>query len=274
MDLTGDGVMHEGRWSTRLGLPGIPGLAEDVMVARDLLLLEETGGALPRRPPVDRAQPAISCARRKARGLAVTCEVTPHHLVLTDRAVAETGFDPNSKMNPPLRADERPRGAARRPRRRHDRRHRHRPRAAPRRREGSSSSSRRSGSSASRPRWRSASTGWCAPELHRPVAAGRAAHRAAARRACSASPGGTLARRQRRPTSRCSTSSARSTVDPARFRSQVAQHAVRAAGACAAPRSPRSSAGASSTASTEPLRAGPVRCEIPRMRARRPEPRA
>ena len=44
LDLTADGVMHEGEWSTRLGLPGIPGLAEDVMVARDLLLLAETGG--------------------------------------------------------------------------------------------------------------------------------------------------------------------------------------------------------------------------------------
>jgi dihydroorotase len=96
--------MHEGEWSTRLGLAGIPGAAEDVMVARDLLLLAETGG----RYHVAHLSTAGSLdlvRAAKARGLPVTCEVTPHHLLLTDRAVADTGFDTNTKMKPPLRAE-------------------------------------------------------------------------------------------------------------------------------------------------------------------------
>jgi dihydroorotase len=104
LDLTADGVMHEGEWSTRLGLAGIPGAAEDVMVARDLLLLAETGG----RYHVAHLSTAGSLdlvRAAKARGLPVTCEVTPHHLLLTDRAVADTGFDTNTKMKPPLRAE-------------------------------------------------------------------------------------------------------------------------------------------------------------------------
>ena len=102
--LSADGVMHEGEWSTRLGLAGIPGAAEDVMVARDLLLLAETGG----RYHVAHLSTAASLdlvRAAKARGLPVTCEVTPHHLLLTDRAVADTGFDTNTKMKPPLRAE-------------------------------------------------------------------------------------------------------------------------------------------------------------------------
>ena len=55
LDLSGDGVMHEGEWSTRLGVPGIPGAAEDVMVARDLLLVEVTGGRYHVRTPRPRA---------------------------------------------------------------------------------------------------------------------------------------------------------------------------------------------------------------------------
>ena len=104
LDLSADGVMHEGEWSTRLGLAGIPGAAEDVMVARDLLLLAETGG----RYHVAHLSTAASLdlvRAARARGLPVTCEVTPHHLLLTDRAVADTGFDTNTKMKPPLRAE-------------------------------------------------------------------------------------------------------------------------------------------------------------------------
>ncbi len=103
LDLTGDGVMHEGEWSTRLGLPGIPGLAEDVMVARDLLLAEDTGG----RYHVAHLSTAKSLAmvrEAKSRGQAVTCEVTPHHLLLTDREVAESLFSTAFKMKPPLRS--------------------------------------------------------------------------------------------------------------------------------------------------------------------------
>jgi dihydroorotase len=103
LDLTGDGVMHEGRWSACCGMPGIPGLAEEVMVARDLLLLEETGGRY-HVAHLSTARSLRLVREARARGLAVTCEVTPHHLVLTDQAVIDSGFDPRWKMNPPLRS--------------------------------------------------------------------------------------------------------------------------------------------------------------------------
>lgn len=104
LHLSGGGVMHEGEVATRLGLPGIPGLAEEVMVARDLLLLVETGG----RYHVSHLSTArcLELVREgKRRGLGVTCEASPHHLLLTDRAVADTHFSTNVKMNPPLRAE-------------------------------------------------------------------------------------------------------------------------------------------------------------------------
>jgi dihydroorotase len=104
LDLTGEGVMHEGEWSTRLGLPGIPGVSEDVVVARDILLAEETGG----RYHVQHLSTARSLElvrRAKARGLPVTCEVTPHHLLLTDREVSASGFSTDAKMKPPLRSE-------------------------------------------------------------------------------------------------------------------------------------------------------------------------
>ena len=100
-NLTGDGVMHEGKWSTILGLKGAPALAEEVAVARDLLLAEATGAAV----HVCHASTAgtVELIRQaKQRGVQVTAEATPHHLVLTDEAVA--GYDPNTKVNPPLRS--------------------------------------------------------------------------------------------------------------------------------------------------------------------------
>ncbi len=103
-DLSGGGVMHEGEWSTKLGLPGWPAAAEEVVVARDLVLLATSGG----RYHVAHLSTAGSLdlvRQGKARGLPVTCEVTPHHLLLTDDAVAETGFSTNVKMNPPLRSE-------------------------------------------------------------------------------------------------------------------------------------------------------------------------
>jgi dihydroorotase len=104
LDLSGDGVMHEGEWSARSGMPGIPGLAEDVMVARDLLLVEETGGRY-HLAHMSTARTTGLVRDAKRRGLPVTCEATPHHLLLTDRTVHESGFDAQYKMNPPLRAD-------------------------------------------------------------------------------------------------------------------------------------------------------------------------
>ncbi|HYN23199.1 MAG TPA: dihydroorotase, partial [Thermoanaerobaculia bacterium] len=104
LNLTGKGVMHEGEWSTKLGLPGIPGSAEDVMVARDLILTEDTRG----RYHVAHLSTARSLAmvgRARAQGLRVTCEVAPHHLILTDEEVAKSGFSTNTKMKPPLRSE-------------------------------------------------------------------------------------------------------------------------------------------------------------------------
>jgi dihydroorotase len=105
LDLSAGGVMHEGEESARLGLEGIPGAAEDVMVARDLLLVEETGG----RYHVAHLSTARSLELvRQARktGLPVTCEVTPHHLILTDAEVGRTEFSTQTKMKPPLRPEE------------------------------------------------------------------------------------------------------------------------------------------------------------------------
>lgn len=102
-NLSVGGVMHEGAVSTRLGLKGIPSLAEEVMVARDLQLAEETGARihichLSTKGSVEMVRAA------KKRGVKVTAEATPHHLVLTDEEV--TGFDPVTKVNPPLRSSE------------------------------------------------------------------------------------------------------------------------------------------------------------------------
>jgi dihydroorotase len=94
------GVMHEGRVSTELGLHGIPAQAEDIMIARDIALAELTGGRL-HIAHVSTAGAVRLVHDAKARGLRVTSEVTPHHLLLTDEAVR--GYDANTKMYPPLR---------------------------------------------------------------------------------------------------------------------------------------------------------------------------
>ncbi len=104
MELTGKGVMHEGEWSTRLGLAGIPGLAEDLMVGRDLLLLAETGGKY-HVAHLSTGRSLDLVRQAKKRGLDATCEVTPHHLLLTDREIGERGFSTNLKMNPPRRSE-------------------------------------------------------------------------------------------------------------------------------------------------------------------------
>jgi len=103
--LVGKGVMNEGPTATRLGLKGAPAQAEDVMVLRDLSLLELTGGRL-HICHVSTAGSVRAIRDAKRRGLPVTAEVTPHHLVLTDEDVAASDYDPDFKMNPPLRSAE------------------------------------------------------------------------------------------------------------------------------------------------------------------------
>lgn len=101
--LAAGGVMHEGEWSLRLGLRGIPALAEESDAARDCALAELTGARVHLAHVSTRG--AIDAVRRaKERGARVTCEVAPHHFTLTDAACE--GFDTNTKMNPPLRSRE------------------------------------------------------------------------------------------------------------------------------------------------------------------------
>jgi dihydroorotase len=99
--LVGDGVINEGPVSTRLGLPGNPGVAEAVHVARDLMLAELTGAHL-HVAHVSTAAAVELIRRAREGGVHVTAEVTPHHLTLTDEA--SLGFDTNTKMAPPLRS--------------------------------------------------------------------------------------------------------------------------------------------------------------------------
>ncbi len=102
VQLAGGGAMHEGAWSSRLGLPGVPVAAEEAMVARDIALVRLTGGRL-HFLHLSTAGSVELVRRAKAEGLSVSAEVTPHHLVLTDAACA--GYDPIFKVSPPLRAD-------------------------------------------------------------------------------------------------------------------------------------------------------------------------
>ncbi len=103
--LSEGGVMHEGYYSTVLGLKGAPSASEEIHVARDLILAEMTGGRIHIAHLSTRG--SLELVRRaRERGVRVTAEVTPHHFSLTDAAVAETGYDTNTKMNPPLRGEE------------------------------------------------------------------------------------------------------------------------------------------------------------------------
>jgi dihydroorotase len=95
------GVMHEGLVSTELGLEGQPAAAEDVMVARDIVLAELTSAHV-HIAHLSTAGAVRLVREAKARGVRVTAEVTPHHLLLTDEAVRS--YDPNTKMAPPLRS--------------------------------------------------------------------------------------------------------------------------------------------------------------------------
>ncbi len=99
--LSRGGSMNEGVVSTRLGLIGIPNAAEDVMIARDLLIAELTGGRL-HIQHVSTRQGVDLIRAAKARGVRVSAEATPHHFTLTDEAV--DGYRTEAKVNPPLRA--------------------------------------------------------------------------------------------------------------------------------------------------------------------------
>ncbi len=99
--LRGEGVVNEGPVSTRLGLPGNPCLAEDVLVARDLMLTRVTGARL-HVAHISSAGAVELVRRARDEGLQVTAEVTPHHLTITDEWTL--GYDTNTKMAPPLRS--------------------------------------------------------------------------------------------------------------------------------------------------------------------------
>ncbi len=97
-------VMNEGTVSTLLGLRGAPTVGEAVVVERDVLLAELTGGKV-HIAHVSAAASVDAVRRGKARGVRVTAEATPHHLLLIDQAVKDSGYDTSTKMNPPLRTE-------------------------------------------------------------------------------------------------------------------------------------------------------------------------
>jgi dihydroorotase len=101
LELTKGGSMNEGIVSTELGLKGMPTEAEDIMVHRDICLLPKTGGRL-HVAHISSGGSVDLVRQAKAKGLAVTCEVAPHHFTLTHDACR--GYDTNAKMSPPLRA--------------------------------------------------------------------------------------------------------------------------------------------------------------------------
>ena len=98
--IAGDGHMHEGMISSRLGIAGLPGIAEDVIVARDIAIAAETGATL-HIQHVSTARSVELIRDARMAGVSVTAEVTPHHLALDEFSLE--GLDPNLKMYPPLR---------------------------------------------------------------------------------------------------------------------------------------------------------------------------
>jgi len=103
LNLSEGGVMHEGSCSTRIGLKGQPSQAESVIVARDLALVELTGARY-HIAHVSTQESIQHIREAKRKGLPVTCEVTPHHLMLTDEACMT--YDTATRVNPPLRGKE------------------------------------------------------------------------------------------------------------------------------------------------------------------------
>ncbi len=101
--LSSGGVMHEGKMSLLLGLKGMPALAEEIDVARDIVLAKDTGAHI-HIAHISTAAAVEAVRRAKKEGVKITCEVAPHHFTLTDAAVE--GYDTNTKMAPPLRSEE------------------------------------------------------------------------------------------------------------------------------------------------------------------------
>ncbi len=98
--LSRGGHMHEGEWSSRLGIPGVPAEAEELMVARDIALARLTGGRI-HFLHLSTARSVELVRAAKAEGLAVSAEAAPHHFTLTHASCAD--YDPTFKVNPPLR---------------------------------------------------------------------------------------------------------------------------------------------------------------------------
>jgi dihydroorotase len=101
--IKGKGMVHEGVVSTMLGLKGIPSLAEELIIARNLFILKYTGGKL-HIPTISSSKSVQLIKEAKAKGLQVTCSVAVHNLVLNDTAIE--GFDTRYKVSPPLRTEE------------------------------------------------------------------------------------------------------------------------------------------------------------------------
>jgi dihydroorotase len=102
--LSAGASMNEGAVSTLLGLPGAPAVSEALMVERDVMLAELTGGKV-HIAHLSAAASVDAVRRGKERGVRVTAEVTPHHLLLIDQAVKDSDYDTFTKMNPPLRTE-------------------------------------------------------------------------------------------------------------------------------------------------------------------------
>jgi dihydroorotase len=102
--MTQDGCMNEGATSTRLGILGIPPIAEELMVARDIILLGYVPKARYHVAHISTKGALRHVRKAKSDGMNITCEVTPHHFTLQEEVVAS--FDTNTKMNPPLRTKE------------------------------------------------------------------------------------------------------------------------------------------------------------------------
>lgn len=102
-ELSAKGCMHEGKMSYALGLPGIPSISEEICISRDIRLAEYTGVHL-NIQHVTTAEGMRTIKRAKDRGIRVTCEIAPHHLMFSHEDIGD--FDTHYKMNPPLRTKE------------------------------------------------------------------------------------------------------------------------------------------------------------------------